>query len=299
MLSLTNPDVFRAIVDRIDIGVYAVDLSGKIVYWNHGAEEITGFLGPQVLGRGCGESILAENDERQPLLAAREYQTKAGTTGGAPTEQMKYLRHRSGQVVAVRQWTMAIRNEEGHIAGAVSVFSEQPVAEGRSEKEPEQARDLDPETGAVSRAGTEAFLGAQMGAVNQQQKVCGLIAIRLERMKEFRAAHGSEAANTMLRVVGHTLKDMARRSDLVGRWDGDSFLAVLPGCGIEPLERVAGRMRRVAERVGIPWWGNRLTASTSVWLTMMEKGDTVEEIETRLRLAESALRNHASAEAGE
>jgi diguanylate cyclase (GGDEF)-like protein/PAS domain S-box-containing protein len=295
-LQSLSPEIFREIVDRIETGVYAVDLSGKILYWNHGAERITGFLGPQVLGRGCNESILAESDEQHPGREAPIYQTKTGETGGAPLEQIKHLRHRSGHVVAVRQWTMVMRDPQGRIAGAVMVFSEPPVIAERAMSE--HGQDLDPETGAVSREATEKILRLQMKVANQQHKVCGLIAIRLDRMKDFRAAHGSEAANTMLRVMSQTLSDMARRSDVVGRWDGDSFLAVLPGCAMEPLERVAARMRRVAERVAIPWWGERLTTSVAVRLTIMNQDDTVESIETRLSRPETALRNPEKAEAG-
>lgn len=291
-----SPEIFREIVDRLETGVYAVDLSGKILYWNHGAERITGFLGPQVLGRRCNESILAENDEQHPGREAPTYQTKTGETGGAPLEQIKHLRHRSGHVVAVRQWTMVMRDAEGRIGGAVTVFSEPPVIAERAM--PEHGQDLDPETGAVSRAGTEKILRLQMEIASQQRRPCGLIAVRLDRMKDFRAAHGSEATHTMLRVMSQTLNDMARRSDVVGRWDGDCFLAVLPGCAMEPLERVAERMRRVAERVAIPWWGERLTTSVSVRLTIMKQDDTVESIETRLSRPETALRNLEKAEAG-
>jgi diguanylate cyclase (GGDEF)-like protein/PAS domain S-box-containing protein len=295
LLSLSL-EIFREVVDRLETGVYAVDLSGKILYWNHGAERITGFLGPQVLGRGCSESILAENDEQHPQPEAQAYKAQAGSTGGAPREQIQYLRHRSGHVVAVLQWTMAMRDPEGRIAGALTVFSEPPVIAERAM--PEHKQDLDPETGAVSRAGTEKFLRLQMEVANQQHRPCGLIAIRLDRMKDFRAAHGSEASNTMLRVLSQTLHDMARRSDVVGRWDGESFLAVLPGCAMEPLERVAARMRRVAERVAIPWWGERLTTSVSVRLTIVNQDDTVESIETRLSRPETELGNPEKAEAG-
>ena len=53
MSGIPDAQVFQAIVDRIDSGVYAVDLQGKISYWNYGAEKISGFLSQEVLGRAC------------------------------------------------------------------------------------------------------------------------------------------------------------------------------------------------------------------------------------------------------
>jgi PAS domain S-box-containing protein len=65
MLDLGNPGMFEAVVDSIEAGVYLVDRDGKIVYWNHGAETISGYLRQQVTGRYCGDKTLAHCDERE------------------------------------------------------------------------------------------------------------------------------------------------------------------------------------------------------------------------------------------
>jgi PAS domain S-box-containing protein len=44
MLDLGNPRGFEAVVDSLEAGVYVVDRDRKIVYWNHGAERISGYL---------------------------------------------------------------------------------------------------------------------------------------------------------------------------------------------------------------------------------------------------------------
>jgi PAS domain S-box-containing protein len=67
MLEIPSPNISQAIVDRIETGVFAVDLNRKISYWNYGAETITGFLGQDVLGRPCSDSILVEYDDHNPL----------------------------------------------------------------------------------------------------------------------------------------------------------------------------------------------------------------------------------------
>jgi PAS domain-containing protein len=41
MLEIPSPEVFKAIVDRVETGVYAIDLEQKISYWNYGAGKIT------------------------------------------------------------------------------------------------------------------------------------------------------------------------------------------------------------------------------------------------------------------
>lgn len=288
MSGIPNVEVFQAIVDRIDSGVYAVDLEGKISYWNYGAEKISGFLSQEVLGRACRDSILVEYDDHNPVMRVHHCPLE-GVRHGAPQEVMTYLRHRSGHVVPVRLWTMALKNRAGDIVGAVKVFSEKTaVPELRDESSRTRVEDLDAETGVPSRVSIEAFLREQIEACTKQGLVCGVIVIRLDCFDDFRHGHGMEAGNAIIREVARTLKDMVRRSDMVGRWSTDGFLGILPGCGIEPLGRVAARMRRVASRVAIPWWGDRLSLNVSAKITIIERGDTLESMEERLRTAEEA-----------
>ena len=286
MSGMPSAEVFQVIVDRIDSGVYALDLEGKISYWNYGAEKISGFLSQEVLGRACRDSILVEYDDHNPVICVHHCPLE-GVRHGARQEVVTYLRHRSGHVVPVRLWTMALKNRAGDIVGAVKVFSEKiAVPEFRDEKSRASVEDLDAETGVPSRVSTEAFLREQVEACATQGAVCGIIAIRLASFEDFRYAHGMEAGSAIIREVARTLKDMVRRSDMVGRWSSDGFLGILPGCGIEPLGRVAARMKTVASRVAIPWWGDRLSLNVSAKITMIERGDTLEAMEERLRAAE-------------
>ena len=116
----------------------------------------------------------------------------------------------------------------------------------------------------------------------KSQIPCGLILVRLDTLEEFERGHGKEAGSAVLHEVARTLRAMMRRSDFLGRWNAGSFLAVLPGCGMAPLERVGARMKRAAGRVAISWWGDRLSVNASAAAVLVEAGDTLEAIEARL-----------------
>ena len=124
-----------------------------------------------------------------------------------------------------------------------------------------------------------------MALKNRAGDIVGAVKV-LDCFDDFRHGHGMEAGSAIIREVARTLKDMVRRSDMVGRWSADGFLGIPPGCGIEPLGRVAARMRRVGSRVASPWWGDRLSLNVSAKITIIERGDTLESMEARLRAAE-------------
>jgi len=50
--------VLALTLDTIFDGVYIVDKERRIVFWNKGAEEITGYSAKEVCGRKCSDNIL-------------------------------------------------------------------------------------------------------------------------------------------------------------------------------------------------------------------------------------------------
>ena len=82
MSEFDNPEIFRSILENLPTGVYLVDRNRKILFWNNGAEEITGYLRQDVVGRFLRDHLLtlsgevkkdSESDSADPLsIAFRE-----------------------------------------------------------------------------------------------------------------------------------------------------------------------------------------------------------------------------------
>jgi transcriptional regulator with PAS, ATPase and Fis domain len=58
MPSFQDPEIYRDILDGLQIEVSVLDLQKKIVFWSDGAEKITGYARIDVLGHSCAENIL-------------------------------------------------------------------------------------------------------------------------------------------------------------------------------------------------------------------------------------------------
>jgi len=56
VLKLGN-DFYKKLLDEFHDGVYFVDRERRIVYWNKGAERITGFAAGEVEGKKCSDNI--------------------------------------------------------------------------------------------------------------------------------------------------------------------------------------------------------------------------------------------------
>jgi len=56
MSELQDPSIFRSVLDSLQTGVYLVGRDGKIVFWNDGAERITGYRRHEVLDAPAGRT---------------------------------------------------------------------------------------------------------------------------------------------------------------------------------------------------------------------------------------------------
>jgi len=56
---LDNPEVFPSILETLPTRVYLVDRNRKILFWNGGAENVTGYLRQDVVGHFLREHLLA------------------------------------------------------------------------------------------------------------------------------------------------------------------------------------------------------------------------------------------------
>lgn len=75
-----------------------------------------------------------------------------------------------------------------------------------------------------------------------------VLLIDADRFKPLNDRHGHAAGDAALKELAHRLKQHLRAMDVVGRYGGEEFLAVISGAGAEEAEVVAERLRKtVAE----------------------------------------------------
>jgi PAS domain S-box-containing protein len=110
------------ILDTIFDGIYVVDRTRKIVFWNRGAERTTGYSRDEVVGQCCANNILCHVDENGMLLCRGECPLQKTIMSGEPTEAKVYPYHKSRRRFPVITHVSPIRGTDGEIIGAIEVF---------------------------------------------------------------------------------------------------------------------------------------------------------------------------------
>jgi PAS domain-containing protein len=90
-----DPEFYKRLLDSLNDAVYFVDRERRIVYWNKGAERITGFSSDDVLGHLCYDNLLSHVDGKGQELCRGHCPLSATMADGEAREAQVFLRHKS------------------------------------------------------------------------------------------------------------------------------------------------------------------------------------------------------------
>jgi PAS domain S-box-containing protein len=100
----------------------------KITYWNHGAQQISGYYSGVVVGRNCFDNIFGHVDSQGRSLCHTACPLAQTMADGDPREAFIWLKHADGHRKPVRVRTSPVRDGEGRIIGGVEVFSDETAS---------------------------------------------------------------------------------------------------------------------------------------------------------------------------
>lgn len=280
MLGLYDPQIFRLVLDSLQTGVYLVGRDGRILFWNNGAERITGYHRHEVLGHACSDNVLAHCNNHDCVLCGATCPLLEAIHEGRASEIQMFFQHRSGHRVPVRVRSVPIRDRQGSLIGAAECFDEHPSV-GESAKYLHNLAShgcLDLATGVMNHAFALSHLRENLTFFNEYRLPFGIITLRVLQLEEFRASHGREAAGALVHVVAQTLKHVLGAAGFLGRWTDDQFLVIVPNCSQAEVERTATNLQKIGSSSGIQWWGDFLSISVTMGLAMVQPGDNMESL---------------------
>jgi PAS domain S-box-containing protein/diguanylate cyclase (GGDEF)-like protein len=281
MVEELDPSYYRAILESLPSGVYVVDRERRILFWNDGAEQITGYQRHEVIGRLCHDNLMVHGDEDTLLATIQD---------GTPRVSDIFLRHKDGQGVPVRVRAVAIRDAYGTVIGVAETFDEHyagPDLRGHPHTRTVQNH-LEDLTGISDHQSTQSYLQAFLEDFAEEHTVFSALSIAVDEFEKFRTAHSVEAAHRILHAVALTLRRNLRECDVVGHWEESRFVILLADCPAAMVGRVAKMLMRVVGGAAISWWGDRLSVTVSIGGTAVCPEDTPESVVLR---SEQALRS--------
>jgi len=277
----TDTDFYKNLLDQMSDGVFFVDSNRTILYWSQGAQRLTGFKPEELVGLKCDDEILCHLDYAGNHICQGACPVLECLQDGKGRELKVYLRHKLGRRVPVSVRVQPICDQDGRISGAIEIFRDDS-AEADSQRRIEAMRRmafLDHLTQLPNRRFMEMALLTALNEYEMHLDPFGVLMMDIDQFKGINDTFGHRIGDKVLQEAARMLSASLRPDDLVGRWGGDEFIAIIRGMTPEALRDMANRCALFAAHSSISTGdGRRITLTVSVGGGLVQPGDTTEEL---------------------
>jgi diguanylate cyclase (GGDEF)-like protein len=125
-------------------------------------------------------------------------------------------------------------------------------------------------TTLLNRAEILAALEREVARGARDDKPASIILADIDHFKRVNDTLGHPAGDEVLKEVARRLKKDLRPYDVVGRYGGEEFLLILPGCNLTNGHRRADDIRKLVEQEPISTPGGQTSVTISMGVTATE-----------------------------
>jgi diguanylate cyclase (GGDEF)-like protein/PAS domain S-box-containing protein len=280
---MTGEYFYKNLLDNIYDGVYFVDVNREIVYWNKSAEKLTGYRSSEIVGRYCWDNILMHVNNEGISLCKGFCPLVRAMAEQRMLEQEVFLRHKDGHRVPVLVRASPVRDPNGQVIGAVEIFSDNSpkITLIQRIEEIQKMALLDPLTQLGNRVYGDNHLHARLDEMCRYNTSFGVLFIDVDNFKRINDSYGHDVGDNVLRMVARTLRNSVRASDIVARWGGEEFVAILLAVTKDQLYALANKIRILIEQSSFFAVQSHINVTVSIGAALAQPGDTAETLMER------------------
>lgn len=141
-------------------------------------------------------------------------------------------------------------------------------------------------TGVLNRRAVRDVLRKELARCRRDKNTLGVILVDLDHFKKINDHFGHAAGDTVLVTAVQRISSILRSYDSLGRYGGEEFLLIAPGCDLQLAQKLAERIRAVIGDEAIDLGEQSTPVSISVGVTL---GTADSDPEFLVALADTAL----------
>jgi diguanylate cyclase (GGDEF)-like protein len=158
------------------------------------------------------------------------------------------------------------------------------------------ALDRDSLTGLLKHARIKEQVDIELSRAKRAGENFSLVMLDLDHFKKVNDTYGHPAGDKVIKAIAHLLRQRLRKSDAVGRYGGEEFVAVLPRCGLNEaralMEDVRQRFSEIVFTVDQTHFKVTLSAGIASYRAGIERAEQLlQEADAALYQAKAGGRN--------
>jgi len=217
---LERQKLHSSIIEDSDQGILITDVHERIVSVNAAFTSITGYQPHEAIGKTIDllRSGVHDSDFRAQVLAAMQ--------GTGPWQGEIIGKRKSGELFPQSVSIRVVRNEQGHVTHAFSIFSDISLLRATEERM-QRLVNFDGLTGLPNRAHFYQLLDLGLAAGRRNESCGAVLAINLRRFDTVNETFGHVVGDELLRQLAQRFRQVLRDEDVLARIDADEFAVAL------------------------------------------------------------------------
>jgi diguanylate cyclase (GGDEF)-like protein len=122
-------------------------------------------------------------------------------------------------------------------------------------------------TGLWNRAAIRDMLKRELARSQRERQPVGVALADIDHFKQINDAYGHLSGDAVLQQTAWRLGESLRPYDAVGRYGGEEFLVLLPGCGLEDAANLGERLRQSVCSTPVNLHGMSVPVTISLGIT--------------------------------
>jgi diguanylate cyclase (GGDEF)-like protein/PAS domain S-box-containing protein len=238
-------------LNSIGAGILRTDLRGNVTYLNQRAEELTGWLRDEAMGRPVADvfrlidSASSATADNTVATVLQGYKTAIARIY---SQDCKLVR-RDGVELGIENRVTIVDDKAGNVLGVVMAFRD--VSEARAASvEMSRVAQHDVLTLLPNRTLFNDRLKQAISVANRQGNQLAVLFVDLDQFKRINDSLGHAMGDKLLRSVAGRLTACVRRSDTVCRLGGDEFVVLLSE--VTSAEAASVSARKILRAIAAP-----------------------------------------------
>jgi diguanylate cyclase (GGDEF)-like protein/PAS domain S-box-containing protein len=224
------PLAYEATVNQMDVGVIVIDAAGQVSHLNPAAEKITGISIDQAIGM-----------EARQLFSFL-------VSSATPTKDRTEIVIKQGEVENTYQLQRSpILQDQTLVGQVVTLNNITDLA--RLHQQVEKLSITDPLTGALNRRALDQSIEQEITRARRYRNKLSLILLDVDNFKEINDHFGHQTGDAILVAIVQTIRNKIRANDLIFRYGGDEFIALLietdPAVALEIANRIRIELNQI------------------------------------------------------
>lgn len=264
----------RGLLPQRALAIYATASDGRELLISDPQNEQASF---RDLVREHSEKLRAIGRARSPVEARFE-RRPAGEPNPQPFSYaivpLPLSRPAWGVAIAERELGQGFAREELATLQEFAALAVALIGETRTQVELKREADTDVLTGVLNRRAGDAALAAAVKRTTMQRLPLTVAMIDLDHLRAINELHGHAAGDRCLVVAAELIAARLAGDDLIARFGGEEFLAIMPGRTLPQARELFESIRSAIEAAEVEVEGGRIKFTVSIGLAQRQADDS-------------------------